>query len=219
MAQFKKTVPVIIAVFILCFLVTMPSIFTGIKERTLLNRVVTEEIPENVLAGYFTKDLSASEKVELIIEGMSDDTEVAIVGGGIPYVENDAIIMEKACLELEELMDRGAMLRFDTSDCQFVSGTIHNYVDVEDISRSVSVMWVNLEFTSMMVDILMDVETSQIYEYNLYWDSYSVSDDEDLVGLDEMIHNFQEYTGLSEEEFYLFYDCSEAPIYIGLNRN
>ena len=39
----------------------------------------------------------------------------------------------------------------------------------------------------------------------------------DLVDLDEMIRNFREYTGLSEEEFDYFYDCSEAPMCISLN--
>lgn len=69
----------------------------------------------------------------------------------------------------------------------------------------------------MSVDILMDMETSQIYEYNLYWDSYSVTDDIDLVEMDEMIENFREYVGLSQEEFGFFYNCSEVPVFIGLN--
>ena len=38
----------------------------------------------------------------------------------------------------------------------------------------------------------------------------------DLVGLDEMIRNFQQYLGLSWEEFESYYDILNMPRYIGL---
>lgn len=215
-AQFKKTAPVFIAVLILCLLVTMPPLFAKIKEKTLLDRVVTEEIPENVLTENSKKTLSVSEKLDLIVNGRSGGFGVAVVDGIISGVENDNILKERACLELEKLMKKDAILVFDTSDCELISGTPLNYVNLNDMSQSVSLIWINFQFASMMADVLMDVETSQIYEYNLYWDSYSVSEDSDLVELDNLIRNFEEYTGLSEEEFDYFYNCSDAPMYIGL---
>ena len=216
MAQFKKTAPVFIAVLILCLLVTMPPLFAKIKEKTLLDRVVTEEIPENVLTENSKKTLSVSEKLDLIVNGRSGGFGVAVVDGIISGVENDNILKERACLELEKLMKKNAILVFDTSDCELISGTPLNYVNLNDMSQSVSLIWINLQFASMMADVLMDVETFQIYEYNLYCGSYSVSENSDLVELDDLIRNFEEYTGLSEEEFDYFYNCSDAPMYIGL---
>ena len=217
MTEIRGKAPVFMAIFILCLLVAMPSIFAGIKEKAILNKVVTEKIPENVLVDYASEDLTVSEKLELIVRGRDGDSGVAIVSGGISGIENDNILGERACRELEKLLSEHAILPFDTSDGQFLGGEPMNYVDLNDMSQSVSVMSVQLDFPAMVVDLIMDVETSQIYEYNLYWDSYSVSDDMDLVDLDEMIRNFREYTGLSEEEFDYFYDCSEVPMYISLN--
>ncbi len=216
MAQFRKTAPVFIAVLILCLLVTMPPLFAKIKEKTLLDRVVTEEIPENVLTESSKKALSVSEKLDLIVNGRSGGFGVAVVDGIISGVENDNILKERACLELEKLMKKDAILVFDTSDCELISGTPLNYVNLNDMSQSVSLIWINFQFASMMADVLMDVETSQIYEYNLYCGSYSVSEDSELMELDNLIRNFEEYTGLSEEEFDYFYNCSDAPMYIGL---
>ena len=39
-----------------------------------------------------------------------------------------------------------------------------------------------------------------------------------MESVDEMIINFQTYTGLSWEDFEMFYDCSEAPTYVGLKQ-
>ena len=91
-----------------------------------------------------------------------------------------------------------------------------NYVDLNDMSQSVSLMWVHLSSSSVDMDVMMDVETSQIYEYHLYWNSYSTIDDMDVAGLDQMIENFRDYTGLSQEAFDYFYDCSGMPEYIVL---
>ena len=214
MAQFRKTAPVFIAVLILCLLVTMPSLFTKIKEKTLLDRVVTEENPENVLTESSKKDLSVYEKVDLIVNGRSGGFGVAEVDGIISgiEIENDDNLKKRACLELEKLMKKEAILVFDTSDCEIIGGIPLNYVNLNDMSQSVSVIWINLQFESMMADVLMDVETSQIYEYSLYWDLYTESEDLNLVELDDLIRNFEEYTGLSEEEFYYFYNCSDAPV-------
>ena len=49
MTQIRGKGPVFMAIFILCLLVAMPSLFAGIKEKTILNQVVIEKIPENVL--------------------------------------------------------------------------------------------------------------------------------------------------------------------------
>ncbi len=218
MARFRKTAPVFTAVLILIFLVTMPPVFAEIKEKTLLDRVVTEEIPENVLIESSKKDLSVSEKLDLIINGRSGGFGVAVADGIISGagIENDNILKERACSELEKLMEKNAIFVFDTSDCELISESPLNYVNLDDMSQSVSVIWMSFQFSSMMADVLIDVETFQIYEYNLYWDTYSVSEDSDLVELDDLIRNFKEYTGLSEEEFDYYYNCSDAPMYIGL---
>ena len=68
------------------------------------------------------------------------------------------------------------------------------------------------------LQVLMDLENSQIYEYNIYSLAYSASGEMDVESVDEMIINFQTYTGLSWEDFEMFYDCSEAPTYVGLKQ-
>lgn len=216
MTQIRGKGPVFMAIFILCLLVAMPSLFAGIKEKTILNQVVIEKIPENVLVDHASKDLSVTDKMELIARGRTGSSGVAIVDGVISGIENDNIIKERACLEIEKLMDKNAMLSFDISECKFIDGNPLNYVDLSDMSRSVSVMYIHLSFPSMEADIMMDVETFQIYEYNVYWDSYSAAENMALEEADGMIRNFREYTGLSEEEFEFFYDCSGMPDYIAL---
>ncbi len=232
MKRIKKAGPVFIAILILCFLVTMPPAFAKIQEETLLNRVVSEEIPENVLLNNSKEDLSVADKLDLIINGRMGNMGTAVVDGGLSVAENDAVMSERACLELKKLIDRNAIPEFNMSDCNLIGGNVLNYVDLSDMGRSVSVMWLHLEFVEMDVDVLMDMETSQIYEYNLYGSGFTMYDDdydggsasysgdvledEDLAEWDEAIWNFQEYTGLSWEEFDYYYDCAEAPWYIGL---
>lgn len=72
MIQIRGKGPVFMAIFILCLLVVMPFFFAEIKEKTLLNQVVIEKIPENVLVDHTAEDLTVSEKLELIVrEGMA----------------------------------------------------------------------------------------------------------------------------------------------------
>lgn len=66
MIQIRGKGPVFMAIFILCLLVVMPFFFAEIKEKTLLNQVVIEKIPENVLVDHTSEDLTVSEKLELI---------------------------------------------------------------------------------------------------------------------------------------------------------
>ncbi|MEI3266762.1 hypothetical protein [Frisingicoccus sp.] len=218
MVRLKKTAPAAVAVLLLGLLITMPSAFTRFREKSLLNRVVREEISENVLTGNSEYVLSVREKLELIIRGWEGSSGVVLVGGGISDAGSNDNIQEKACRELQKLMDMDAMLNFDLSDCQMLGGEPYNFVDMEDISRSVSAMWLHLEFESMAADVLMDLENSQIYEYNIYSLAYSASGEMDVESVDEMIINFQTYTGLSWEDFEMFYDCSEAPTYVGLKQ-
>ena len=216
MIQIRGKGPVFMAIFILCLLVVMPFFFAEIKEKTLLNQVVIEKIPENVLVDHTSEDLTVSEKLELIVRGRNGDSGVVTVSGGISGIENDQIIGERACREVEKLLSKDVILPFDVSDVFFEGGSPMNYVDLNDMSQSVSLMWVHLSFSSVDMDVTMDVDTSQIYEYNLYWNSYSMTDDMDMAGLDQMIENFRDYTGLSQEEFEYFYDCSGMPEYIAL---
>lgn len=78
-------------------------LFAGIKEKTILNQVVIEKIPENVLVDHASKDLSVTDKMELIAKGRDGDSGVAIVSGGISDIENDNVLGERACQELENL--------------------------------------------------------------------------------------------------------------------
>lgn len=232
MEQIKKAAPVFIAFLILCFLVAMPPAFGRIQEKTLLNRVTIEEIPENILIDNSKKELTVAEKMELILNGRMGTGGAIMLDGGFSGMGTDADIEKKAYMELEKLMHNHAILEFDMSDVYLTQGEPLNFVDMSDMSRSVSVMWIHLAFPSMEADVMMDIETSQIYEYNLYGMGVDMLEDEngaennsyaedmmgdaDLVLMDEMIRNFMDYTGLSEEEFDYFYDCSELPWYMGL---
>ena len=89
MKRIKKAGPVFIAILILCFLVTMPPAFAKIQEETLLNRVVSEEIPENVLLNNSKEDLSVADKLDLIINGRMGNMGTAVVDGGLSVAEND----------------------------------------------------------------------------------------------------------------------------------
>lgn len=232
MKRIKKAAPVFIAFLILCFLVVMPPVFGKIQEKTLLNRVTVEEIPENIFIDNSKKELTASEKRELILNGRMGNGGAVVMDGSFSAMGTDEDIEEKAYMELEKLMDNHAILKFDMSDVYLTQGEPLSYVDLSDMSRSVSLIWLHLTFPSMEADITMDMETFEIYEYNLYGegvdmlvgasdaesldDEEYVQEDADLVLLDEMIRNFRDYTGLSEEQFDYFYDCSEMPWFMVL---
>ncbi len=231
MKQIKKAGPFFAAVLLLFFFISMPSIFTGIEEKALINRVVTEELTENESMEYSKAPLSVVEKLEMIASVRSGGSRITQVQGGISTVASDADIRDKACSELEKLIKMQAIMECPVEDCEFIGGDSFTYVDSQDMSRSVYLIWLHMDADIMMVDALMDMETGQIYEYNLYWESYDMLGDSggvsgevagavdgsmDLMGLDEMIQSFQEYSGLSREEFESYYDISNMPWYIGL---
>ena len=116
MEQIKKAAPVFIAFLILCFLVAMPPAFGRIQEKTLLNRVTIEEIPENILIDNSKKELTVAEKMELILNGRMGTGGAIMLDGGFSGMGTDADIEKMAYMELEKLMDNHAILEFDMSD-------------------------------------------------------------------------------------------------------
>ena len=75
MIQIRGKGPVFVAIFILCLLVVMPFFFAEIKEKTLLNQVVIEKIPENVLVDHASEALTVSEKLELVVRERNGDCD------------------------------------------------------------------------------------------------------------------------------------------------
>ena len=231
MKQIKKAGPFFAAILLLAFLISMPAIFIGIEEKALINRVVTEKLSGDVSMKYSKAPLSVAEKLEMIASVRSGSRRISQVQGGISTAASDEDIRDKACAELEKLIKMQAIMEFPVEDCELVSGDFVTFVDTQDMSRSVYLMWLHMDADIMMVDALMDMETGQIYEYNLNWESSDmlggtgavsgeaageVDGSLDLMGLDEMIRGFQEYSGLSWEEFESYYDISNMPWYIGL---
>lgn len=231
MKQVEKAGPLFTAVLLLAFFISMPVLFTGFEEKSLINRVVTEELPENVSMEYSKTSLSVAEKLEMIASVRSGSRRISWVQGGISMAASDEEIRNQACAELEKLIKMQAIIEFPAEDCELIGGDFFTFVDTQDMSRSVYLMWLHMDADIMMVDALMDMETGQIYEYNLYYYDYDMIGDSgevfeeageetdgslDLVGLDEMIRNFQQYLGLSWEEFESYYDILNMPRYIGL---
>lgn len=231
MKQIEKAGPLFTAVLLLAFFISMPALFTGFEEKSLINRVVTEELPENVSMEYSKTSLSVAEKLEMIASVRSGNRRISQVQGGISTAASDEEIRNQACAELEKLIKMQAIMTFPVEDCELIGGDFFTFIDTQDMSRSVYLMWLHMDADIMMVDALMDMETGQIYEYNLYWENYDmlggpgevsgaaageVDGSLDLMGLDEMIRSFQEYSGLSWEEFESYYDISNMPWYIGL---
>ncbi len=231
MKQIEKAGPLFTAVLLLAFFISMPALFTEFEEKSLINRVVTEELPENVSMEYSKTSLSVAEKLEMIASVRSGNRRISQVQGGISTAASDEEIRNQACAELEKLIKMQAIMTFPVEDCELIGGDFFTFIDTQDMSRSVYLMWLHMDADIMMVDALMDMETGQIYEYNLYWENYDmlggpgevsgaaageVDGSLDLMGLDEMIRSFQEYSGLSWEEFESYYDISNMPWYIGL---
>lgn len=231
MKRIEKAGPFLAAVLLLAFFISMPALFTGIEEKALINRVVTEELPENVSMEYSKASLSVAEKLEMIASVRAGSRRISQVNGGVSTVASDADIMDKAREELEKLIKMQAIMEFPVENCELIGADFFTFVDTQDMSRSVNLMWLHLYTDVGMADILMDMETGLIYEYNLYWESYDMLDGPgevsgaaagevdgslELMDLDEMIRNFQEYLGLSREEFESYYDILNMPWYIGL---
>ncbi len=113
----------------------MPVLFTGFEEKSLINRVVTEELPEKCIDGVFKKNFF------YLWLKTGDDSECAFrsrrisqVQGGISMAASDEEIRNQACAELEKLIKMQAIIEFPAGDCELIGGDFLPFVDTQDMS-------------------------------------------------------------------------------------
>lgn len=211
----KKIYPFAVSVLILVIVVMVPIGVIYIKEKAVLNHIVTESIPEDTFTGVSNTSLSLVEKLEML-SSFSDKNR--IVFQSVEKI-SDEQLLEKVNIELKKMMEMGVVFSFDTSSGQIQRADAMVYMNKQDMNVSCTVINAEIEFTGYHLWILMDMETSQFYSFMLdtsltYEDSTAYDKDDEFF--EQMIDGWCTYIGLDRETITEFFDFSYLPYSIYL---
>lgn len=206
----KKIYPFAVTVLLLVIVVIVPIGVTYIKEKAVLNHIVTESIPEDIFTGVSNTSLSLVEKLKML-SSFSDKN--MFVFQSVEKI-SDEQLLEKANIELEKMMEMGVVFSFDTSSGQIQRADAMVYMNKQDMNVSCTVINAEIEFTGYHLWILMDMETSQLYSFMLdtpitYEGSMTYDKDEELF--EQIIDGWCTYIGLDRETITEFFDFSYLP--------
>lgn len=206
----KKIYPFAVSMLLLAIVVMMPMGVTYIKEKAVLNHIVTESIPEDTFTGVSNDSLSLVEKLE-ILSSFSDKN--MFIFQSVEKI-SDEQLLEKVNIELEKMMKMGIVFSFDMSSGQIQRSDTIVYMSKKDMNVSCTVINAEIEFNGLHLWILMDMETSQLYSFMLdtsitYDGSMTYNSDEDLF--EQILDGWCQYIGLDWEKTTEFFDFSYLP--------
>ena len=95
----KKIYPFAVSMLLLAIVVMVPMGVTYIKEKAVLNHIVTESIPEDTFTGVSNDSLSLVEKLE-ILSSFSDKN--MFIFQSVEKI-SDEQLLEKVNIELEKM--------------------------------------------------------------------------------------------------------------------
>lgn len=206
----KKIYPFAVSMLLLAIVVMVPMGVTYIKEKAVLNHIVTESIPEDTFTGVSNDSLSLVEKLE-ILSSFSDKN--MFIFQSVEKI-SDEQLLEKVNIELEKMMKMGIVFSFDMSSGQIQRSDTIVYMSKKDMNVSCTVINAEIEFNGFHLWILMDMETSQLYSFMLdtsitYDGSMTYNIDEDLF--EQILDGWCQYIGLDRETTTKFFDFSYLP--------
>lgn len=176
-----------------------------------------ESVEEKLRNTENTLDIDMDEKIKLLHTIVNDNLD-GIGSSTLKIERTDAALLDEITREVVGLQEKGGMLKFDTTygrinDCQG-----YNYMDMSTGEKLVSVIYVSVFYSELLIQLALDADTLQIYEYqcNVYSEyTEELNNDEK----EKIILNFINYYDLDTEVFEQCYELEKLPFVLMLSRD
>lgn len=214
MTWVKKLGPVIL-ILVLIGCVFGPAVFLNFQSKIIVNHIRTEALPESSSGNIGKSNLSVSEKIKIFSgTGASEDIYESYVlmqdSGG--YVE------EKVKSELKKMIDSEILKGIDPDTINVNDYSCVSYINQRDISQTFSLWMISMDCEDGYLNLTMDAETGMIYEFDIHKFEPDMESEDVGYDIENILSGFRTYLGLTEEEFFDYYDAALAPDTIFLNR-
>ena len=214
----KKTGPVVL-LLLLAACVFGPGLLLKMQEKSVVNQIHTEPVPENSMEYGGHSDLSTTDKIEQILKARSG-TDRMVYENFFPLKDINGEIKKKIKSELKKIMDLGILETMDLDGMDPEQYTCISYVNRQNMQETFSVWTGIVTMDDRELYLVMDSETGMIYEFSMMapaMEGHDEAFDDDGEAPEGILIEFQKYLGLTWEEFCTYYNLSFAPESISLN--
>lgn len=214
----KKTGPVVL-LLLLAACVFGPGLLLKMQEKSVVNQIHTEPVPENSMEYGGHSDLSTTDKIEQILKARSG-TNRMVYENFFPLKDINGEIKKKIKSELKKIMELGILETMDLDGMDPEQYSCISYVNRQNMQETFSVWTGIVTMDDRELYLVMDSETGMIYEFSmmtLAMEGHDEAFDDDGAAPEGILLEFQKYLGLTWEEFCAYYNLSFAPESISLN--
>ena len=214
----KKTGPVVL-LLLLAACVFGPGLLLKMQEKSVVNQIHPEPVPENSMEYGGHSDLSTTDKIEQILKARSG-TDRMVYENFFPLKDINGEIKKKIKSELKKIMELGILETMDLDGMDPEQYTCISYVNRQNMQETFSVWTGIVTMDDRELYLVMDSETGMIYEFSMMTPAMEGHDeafDYDGEAPEGILIEFQKYLGLTWEEFCAYYNLSFAPESISLN--
>ena len=214
----KKTGPVVL-LLLLAACVFGPGLLLNMQEKSVVNQIHTEPVPENSMEYGGHSDLSTTDKIEQILKARSG-TNRMVYENFFPLKDINGEIKKKIKSELKKIMELGILETMDLDGMDPEQYSCISYVNRQNMQETFSVWTGIVTMDDRELYLVMDSETGMIYEFSMMTPAMEGHDeafDDDGAAPEGILLEFQKYLGLTWEEFCAYYNLSFAPESISLN--
>ena len=214
----KKTGPVVL-LLLLAACVFGPGLLLKMQEKSVVNQIHTEPVPENSMEYGGHSDLSTTDKIEQILKARSG-TNRMVYENFFPLKDINGEIKKKIKSELKKIMELGILETMDLDGMDPEQYSCISYVNRQNMQETFSVWTGIVTMDDRELYLVMDSETGMIYEFSMMTPAMEGHDeafDDDGAAPEGILLEFQKYLGLTWEEFCAYYNLSLAPESISLN--
>lgn len=214
----KKTGPVVL-LLLLAACVFGPGLLLKMQEKSVVNQIHTEPVPENSMEYGGHSDLSTTDKIEQILKARSG-TNRMVYENFFPLKDINGEIKKKIKSELKKIMELGILETMDLDGMDPEQYSCISYVNRQNMQETFSVWTGIVTMDDRELYLVMDSETGMIYEFSMMTPAMEGHDeafDDDGAVPEGILLEFQKYLGLTWEEFCAYYNLSFAPESISLN--
>ena len=213
----KKTGPVVL-LLLLAACVFGPGLLLKMQEKSVVNQIHTEPVPENSMEYGGHSDLSTTDKIEQILKARSG-TNRMVYENFFPLKDINGEIKKKIKSELKKIMELGILETMDLDGMDPEQYSCISYVNRQNMQETFSVWTGIVTMDDRELYLVMDSETGMIYEFSMMTPAMEGHDeafDDDGAAPEGILLEFQKYLGLTWEEFCAYYNLSFAPESISL---
>ena len=214
----KKTGPVVL-LLLLAACVFGPGLLLKMQEKSVVNQIHTEPVPENSMEYGGHSDLSTTDKIEQILKARSG-TNRMVYENFFPLKDINGEIKKNIKSELKKIMELGILETMDLDGMDPEQYSCISYVNRQNMQETFSVWTGIVTMDDRELYLVMDSETGMIYEFSMMTPAMEGHDeafDDDGAAPEGILLEFQKYLGLTWEEFCAYYNLSFAPESISLN--